>query len=1160
MRYIVALLLLLKVVEGGIITDSLRSVMGSGDGYIKAMVIMKDRADLRKLGKGKYKEKAELLREVSKKSQQRVINYLKSHTSDVKSFRSYWVSNAIYVNAKANVLREVADFPEVYMVKEVSTWHILGRPSPSMLKQHVKDKAVEWNIDKIKADSVWEYYGYSGDGVDVGILDTGIDPSHPALSGNFSGHFHDAVSGNTDPYDDHGHGTHVAGTIAGGDGPGPFSDDIGVAYNAKISSCKAFDSGGSGSDTSILDCSQWFVSLKADSGVDIRVISNSWGGGHGETWMWDDIWNNWRGMDIIPVFAAGNSGPGAETVGSPGDYPIVIGVGATDINDSIASFSSRGPAPSTGLYADTTYWSRSDWNFIKPDISAPGAGIRSSVPGGGYATWDGTSMATPHVTGVIALMLEKNPALDYETVYDILTNYAVDRLDNVTYPNNDYGWGRINALLAVENTPSLTEPFIRRIGILIDDSSGNGDSIADPGEEVHLYVSLRNYGVDLNNVSATLDVLPEYASKITISDNNSFYGTIQQDSIRQGDGFVFSTDTSWRDGLDAEFVLTITGDGGYIKYDTFVLRIGTPRYYTWFSYDFTSESGWTTNGTWALTTSEYHSAPSSFTDSPGGDYADNTHNYLVSGEVFDLSDAYFARVILWHKYNFEKGYDFGYIQVATDSSDNAAWQTLASYTDSVSGWVCDTVDIPSEFMGQSVYIRFLVESDGSVSRDGWYIDDVKFEQDVPLTGVRLTNMGFNVVDSLGNNNGRLDPGETATLIWKIKNIGTDTASNVTAQLICDYQGITLIDDTSGTIFMEPDSVKNFVFELRAGQNVPHGTQVPVSLVLNGDNITDTVNATLQVGEIFWTQGDTLYIALDNTDSAFTSLAPEYEFIDLSLEGTSVSLGDDDRTEIVLPFTFKFYGNDYTSIWLSSNGWISFGTDPETNAYSNAPIPSADAPNAIIAPLWDDLNPSNGGNIYYFSDTTNHRFIIQFKDVPFYGSTTEVASFTVVLYDPDYYTTPTGDGDILIMYNKTAGQTDYSVGIEDASGTYGLQYYYNGNYSSGAAVIDSGRAVLFTTRSISGVDEDRIKKVTFAANVLYGRSFAPVLKLSLPENMNVQIAFYDISGRRVGAPSVYKLSRGLHTVSLNAERLRKGIYFVMIKAGKYHLARKFVKLR
>lgn len=1162
MRYLIAGLLTVKMLTGGIITDNLQARLQSNEEFIRAMVIMKDRADIRKLGKGRYKEKANLLKEVAQRSQANIIRFLETYKDQVITYKSYWVSNVLYVYASSDLIREIAAFPEVLMVKEVGVWQILGKPSTKFkLNMQARDKTVEWNIEKIKADSVWEYYGYSGDGVNVGILDTGIDPSHPALAGNFSGHFYDAINGNNQAYDDHGHGTHVAGTIAGGDGPGSFSDDIGVAYKALLSSCKAFDAQGSGSDTSILDCSQWFVSLKADSGVDIRIISNSWGGSGGETWMWSDIWNNWRGMDIIPVFAAGNSGPGSETVGSPGDYPIVIGVGATDINDNVADFSSRGPAPDTGLYSDTTYWSRPDWNYIKPDISAPGAGIRSSVPGGSYETWDGTSMATPHVSGVIALMLEKNPNLDYESIYEILTNDAVDTRDNITYPNNDYGWGRINALKAIENTPGLNEPFIKRVSIVIDDAAGNNDGVVDPGEVVNLYVLLRNYGIDLDNVSANLEVLPDYASQITISDNLSFYGTIRQDSIVMGDGFVISVDTSWRAGLSAQFELTISGDNGYLKKDTFAIKIGTPTYYTWYSYDFSTESGWVTNGSWALTTSTYHSPPSSFTDSPGGDYENDAHNYLLGLESFDLSEAYFARIVFWHKYNFEDGYDFGYLQVSTDTLDNESWTTIATYTDSVGEWIADTVDIPESFMGQTVYVRFLVETDGSVVRDGWYIDDIKFEQDVPLLGVRLLNMGIDIMDTCNNcnGNGRLDPSESAILIWQLKNIGTDTAINVSAQLICDFQGITLIDDTASVGNIVPDSTKSCVFEIQASSDVPNGTDVPLRLVVVGNNFLDTINTVLQVGEIFWTSDDTLYIALDNSDTIYTSLAPLYEFVDLSQEGIQLSLEDEDRVSISLPFTFKFYGVEYNTLWISSNGWLSFGSDPGTSAFSNVSIPNGDAPNNIIAPLWDDLDPLAGGSIYYLADSINQRFLIQFENVPFYNADSETVSFTVILYDPASYPTPTGDGDILVLYNKRPEQSDFTVGIENASGTVGLQYYYDGNYSPGATIIDSGVAVLFTTKGISDVKEEKIRHLSFSANLLYGRGFSPVLKLVLPSEDMIKIELYDVSGRRVVAPQIYRLPAGVHTVSLSFSRLSRGVYFVSVSTKQHRIVKKFIRL-
>ena len=1162
MKYITTLLFFVVVAQGGMISSSLEKRLNGASGYIDAMVIFKSPVDINKMGRGRYKEKIEVLKKVAKRAQSNTLKYIKEHSKDVIQYRTFWVSNAIYIKAKPYIIKEISKFPEVYLVKELSFWHILGRPAhiKEMLKTATKDKTVEWNIDRIKADSVWSYYGLSGNGVDVGILDTGIDPDHPALSGNFSGHFHDAVNHNTAPYDDHGHGTHVAGTIAGGDGPGSFTEDIGIAYNASLSSCKAFDSQGYGADTSILECSQWFVSLKADSGVDIRVISNSWGGDRGDTWMWYDIWNNWRGMDIIPVFAAGNSGPGTGTVGSPGDYPIVIGVGATDNNDDVANFSSRGPAPNSGLYADTTYWSRPDWNFIKPDISAPGAGIRSSTPGGNYDTWDGTSMATPHVTGVIALMFEKNPALDYYQIYNILTNYGVDQPSGHTYPNNDYGWGRLNALLAVENTPSLTGPALKIIKVMVNDSMGNNDGIADPGEHVQIIVKIKNYGMDANNVNATLSLLSEYHDAGFFDDSLSAYGNVSQGAMAVGDGFGFNVDSGWRAGRRALFEIYFTGDGGYELRDTISLRLGTPTYYPWYTYDFSTSGGWETNGTWNVTTSDYHSAPSSYTDSPGGPYENNTHNYLVSASPFDLTDAYFARVVFWHKYNFEKMYDHGYLQVSVDKNDGASWVTIASYTDSIPDWVCDTVDIPEEYMGKNVYIRFLVESDGSVTKDGWYVDDVVLQEDLPLTGVKLVNNGVFINDSAGGNNSNmLDPGENAYIYMFIKNIGPDSASHVMLRITSESPEITFSDDTAYFSIIRSDSQKVAVFSVSVPENFPIGSSVDFYVSVAGDNITDTVPFTLVVGKIYWTGDDTLYIALDNTDSIYTELAPSYENVDVEGIGTAITLDDDERANLTLPFTFKFYNVDYTNVWVCSNGWISFGDDPGTNGITNAEIPAPNAPNALIAGVWDDLDPSSGGGIYYYHDTTKHRFIIQYKHIPYYGDTSHTVNFTIILLDPAYYSTPSGNGDILLQFESGPGHSNFTTGIENETGTIGVEYYYNGIYSQGAESIEGGRAILFTTRAQSRVNEKK-EYILFGSHLYYARNFQPVVELSLPTPVKVKLRIFDIAGRRVSEMETGRLSKGVHTLSVDTRNLRKGVYFLSIEAGKYRKVEKFVKVR
>ncbi len=1158
MRYVWILLLSAGVLSAGEIAPGLLSSVDS-EGYIDAIVVLKEQVNLMEVKGLSYKEKADLLRQTARITQGPILKYLNRQGSRVKEVESFWIINAIHVKATPEVIEELAQLPDVDYIRPVQKYHII-EPVKSY-KSPPRLNTVEWNIDMIKADSVWYQYGLSGDGVHVGVLDTGIDPNHPALEGNFSGHFLDAVNGQTTPYDDHGHGTHVSGTIAGGDGPGPFVDDIGVAYNAQISSCKAFSASGGGTDTDIFECSQWFVSLKADSGVPLVAISNSWGGGGGDTWMWDDIWNNWRGMDIIPVFAAGNSGPGTGTVGSPGDYPIVIAVGATDNADNVASFSSRGPAPSTAPYNDTTYWSRPDWNFIKPDISAPGAGIRSSVPGGGYDIWDGTSMATPHVTGVIALMFELNPTLDYYTVYDILTNYGVDQpSQGGTYPNNDYGWGRINALKVIQNTPTLSEPFIKPVAYVVDDGSGNGDGIADPGESVNLFVVLKNLGLDATNVSATITVLD---TGVTVSDNSSFYGTLAQGDTSSGDGFAFSVSSDRRPGLPARFELHIVADGGYEKYDTFALQLGTPIFYTWFYYDFTAEGPWTTNGTWALTTLDYNSPPSSYTDSPSGDYGNYEHNYLLHTIAFDLSDAYFARIIFHHKYDIESGYDYGYVQVSTDSSDAASWTTIGSYSGTQSDWVAETLYIPSDFMGQQVYVRFLLESDGSVTKDGWYVDDVVLQQDVPITGAYLISLGYTVIDTLSgdNNNGHLDPGETAFLRWIVANNGSDAATNVVATLSTtnSYLNITSPSYNAGDIL--PGGAATLYFEVQTDASTPHGTLADIQLVLSGDNVNDTISSEILIGKLYWTPGVGAYIAYDITDAAYTPSAPDFQWIEIDTVGTAVVLGDDDRTAVVLPFTFRFYGVDYDTLWINSNGWLAFGPDPGTNDFSNDPIPDTSQPNIMIAAYWDDLDPSSGGQVLYYYDSLNSLFIVEYKGVPHFGASTDLENFQVILYDPAQYPTTSGDGLIKVQFLTAPAQSDFTLGLESITPdtTYYLVYAYDEAFNQGAEAITDSFAILFLPEGTVSQNESDI------ASGPYFLTMTPVVKrgalsirLTIPSSMNVNLSVYNIVGRKVADVVRGKLNAGVYTYDLRLPST--GIYILRLDTPERSIVKKAVYIR
>ncbi|AVH57406.1 MULTISPECIES: S8 family peptidase [Streptomyces] len=298
------------------------------------------------------------------------------------------------------------------------------------------DGRVKATLDKspaqIGAPGAWEA-GYDGEGVTVAVLDTGVDATHPDLKDRIDAEKN--FSGSPDTVDRVGHGTHVASTVAGS-GARSGGKYKGVAPGARILSGKVLDDSGSGSASDIIAGMQWAVAEGA------KVVNLSLGGQDTpETDPIEQALNELSASSgTLFVVAAGNSGPAAATIGTPGSAAAALTVGAVDREDAIAEFSSRGPAADGSL---------------KPDLTAPGAGIVAAqaaegVEGDpaddGYVSMSGTSMATPHVAGAAAILAQQHPDWTGERIKAALTGSAVATPDLSTFAQ---GTGRTDIARAM---------------------------------------------------------------------------------------------------------------------------------------------------------------------------------------------------------------------------------------------------------------------------------------------------------------------------------------------------------------------------------------------------------------------------------------------------------------------------------------------------------------------------------------------------------------------------------------------------------------------------------------------------------------------------------------------------------------------------------------
>jgi subtilisin family serine protease len=538
----------------------------------------------------------------------------------------------------------------------------------------------------IDAPEAWDITRGSTD-VKVAVIDTGVDYNHPDLAANIlrdaSNNVvgHDYANNDADPMDDEGHGTHCAGTVGG---VGNNSLGVaGVAHTVRIIPMKFLTSAGTGAISNAILCTDRAREFGA------QIMSNSWGGGGFSQLMLEAI-QRANAAGILFVCAAGNDNRNTDNAPNyPSDYdvPNVISVAATDHNDVRANFSNYGAQ--------------------SVDLAAPGVNTLSTVPGGGYASLSGTSMACPHVAGAAALIKAQYPAATAEQMKLRLLASADVKASLTGLVRTG---GRLNAFAALEN-----------------------DTVR-PGAPTHIYVThLANTALRLqwraSGDDGTTGVASQYelrfsTTPITLANFHlatpylhvpapAPSGTTQSLIVRglqPGVGYYFALRA-----LDNVGNASPASYSGRFVTLPAVTRLfdnveGTPRF---------------TGAPWAKTTEQSFSPSNGYSDSPGGSYADNADVSLTQGTAVTLTTGS-GLLSFQAKYNLEAGFDYVHIEISTDGGVN--WQRQGGY--SLTGtrdWASYGVPL-SVFPGASVKVRFRLITDYAVTRDGVYLDDIRISQ------------------------------------------------------------------------------------------------------------------------------------------------------------------------------------------------------------------------------------------------------------------------------------------------------------------------------------------------------------------------------------------------------------------------------------------------
>ena len=697
-----------------------------------------------------------LLQSTAAASQAKLVEHLRAleAAGRVSNVESYWISNAIRVDASAAEIRLLAKRPDVGIVyfnyPITDTPPVSTKPAAGPGSRSPEAGLVAMNVPEAWA------MGYTGAGVLVSTLDTGVDGSHPALASRwagvadprYAGHpqwaWHDSLGSSPGvPTDSGTHGTHTMGTVCGG-APG---DQIGVAPGAFWIADNSIGQGVTEEFYSdVISAYQWLIDpdFNPYTNWDVpAVCSNSWG--VNEWWdvpPCDEFF--WSALDaceasgIVILFAAGNEGTSG--LRRPSDRATdeyrTCAVAAVDANTAgwpIADFSSRGP----------TYCTPDGSAAIKPDISAPGEDVRSAVPGGGYGLNSGTSMAAPHANGVVALMREACPDLTVPVIKQILYDTAYDL--GPAGKDNSYGWGMIDAQAAVQMALDMCGPRPPRVADVAASTPygtpvgltliADDDELPDPPAAVTYIVT----------------TLPEHGQLSDAGDGAIM--TVPYTLVDGGAELVYTPEPYF--GGDDTFLYKANDggappEGGDSEEAVVRVRVGGPRLV--FEFPLDADPNWGTTGQWAFGqpagqgSSPHFGYPDPLSGATGsyvygvnleGDYATEIGGpYYVTLGPLDLSPAAEVSVKFqrWLNTDFDP-----YVHTTVEASgDGSEWIVAWSNGDAAvtdNAWTQHAYDISAAADGSATaYVRWGYEIDaGAYPYSGWNLDDVEIWGVMPLT-------------------------------------------------------------------------------------------------------------------------------------------------------------------------------------------------------------------------------------------------------------------------------------------------------------------------------------------------------------------------------------------------------------------------------------------